>query len=112
MAELIKISPEALSAFKDQLRGRTNTQFGIRLGVRGGGCTGLQYYVGYEDEQPGSRDISWEIDGVKFVVDKKSLAYLTGSTVVWTKTTMKSGFEFVNPNEASKCGCGHSFSSK
>jgi iron-sulfur cluster assembly protein len=108
----IKISPEALVAFKNQLRARTTTTFGIRLGVRGGGCTGLYYYVGYEDEMPGSRDVSWQLDDVNFVIDKKSLVYLSGSAVVWKKTMMKTGFEFENPNEASKCGCGHSFSSK
>lgn len=112
MSDPIKISPEALEAFQNQLRGRTTTAFGFRLGVRGGGCSGLNYYIGYEDDQPGPRDVTWSVGYINFVVDKKSLAYLAGSTVQWRKTLVKSGFEFENPNEASKCGCGHSFHAK
>lgn len=112
MIDPIKISPEALDAFRNQLRARTNTAFGFRLGVRGGGCSGLSYYIGYEDDQPGSRDIAWQVDDIRFVVDKKSLVYLAGSTVTWQKTLVRTGFAFENPNEASKCGCGHSFNAK
>jgi|SRR6478752_4337102 len=112
MADPVKISPEALEAFKNQLAARASAAYGIRLGVRGGGCSGLSYYIGYEDDQPGTRDVAWQVDNVRFVVDKKSLVYLANSTVRWHKTPVRAVFVFDNPNEASKCGCGHSFNAK
>ncbi len=112
MNDPIKISPEALSAFKDRLGARANTGFGFRFGVRGGGCSGLSYYIGYEDDLPSSRDVEWQLDDVMFVVDKKSLSYLSGTSVGWQKTLVRAGFVFENPNEASKCGCGRSWNAK
>lgn len=112
MANPIEINPEALQAFKQQLALRDPKAKGVRLGVKGGACFGLLYYVGFEDSEPADRDLTWQLDGVTFMVDKKSLQHLSGSTVTWKKTLMKTGFEFENPNEASKCGCGHSFAVK
>lgn len=65
-----------------------------------------------EDDEPKARDYGYEVDGVRFVVDKKSFLYLVGSTFDYEKTLMFQGFKFVNPNEASSCGCGHSFTVK
>jgi iron-sulfur cluster assembly protein len=110
MPWLVEFSPEALSAFKQQLANRPAR--GIRLGVQGGSCNGLQYVVRFEDEAPRAGDNEWVEDGVTFLIDKKSAPFLTGSRVTWKKTLMKQGFEFENPNEASRCGCGQSFSAK
>jgi iron-sulfur cluster assembly protein len=107
---IIEFSPDALGAFKQQLAKRPAR--GIRLGVKGGACSGMQYVIQFEDDPPRAGDNEWTVDGVTFFVDKKSALMLSGSTVNWTKTLMKQGFDFENPHEASRCGCGQSFSSK
>ena len=110
MAGLVEFSGEALEAFKRQLQKRPAR--GIRLGVRGGACEGLKYVIEFEDAVPRAGDNEWTVDGVSFVIDKKSAPLLSGSTVYWRSTMMQQGFEFENPHEASRCGCGHSFSAK
>ena len=80
----------------------------IRLGVKGGGCSGYSYSIQYEDFTE-SRDLHFEIDRVHILVDRKSILYLNGCTLDWEQTLMNQGFKFVNPNEKSQCGCGHSF---
>jgi iron-sulfur cluster assembly protein len=94
---------------KERLKQRGTPNAAIRLGVRGGGCSGFQYVVEFSDEPPRSRDTVTECDGVTFYVDKKSLIYLGGSTLDFVKTVMFRGFKYLNPQEATKCGCGHSF---
>lgn len=104
----IEFSREALEAFERRFGDR-----GIRLGVRGGACEGLQYVIELDDGPYDSdRDVVWNVCDAVFVVDRKSLCFLTGSRVVWVKTLMREGFEFENPNEASRCGCGRSFEAK
>ena len=112
MDPVLKISPEALEQFQLQLAKARKGVIGFRLGLVGGGCSGFSYYLGFEDDPPGTRDLSWEEGGVTFIVDKKSALMLSGSTVTWTKTLLKQGFDFQNPHESSRCGCGHSFSAK
>jgi len=115
MSEPIKFSREALDAFKGQLRKVSADVKGIRLGVRGGSCSGYQYVIEFDYDLCSSRDVEWRPDGwdeVNFRIDKKSLLLLSGSTVAWEKTLMREGFKFENPNEASRCGCGQSFSTK
>jgi len=84
----------------------------IRLGIKGGGCSGFSYVIQFEDGEPRDRDYAYEVDGVRFVVDKKSFVYLAGSVFDYEKTLMFQGFKFRNPNEAASCGCGHSFTVK
>jgi len=112
VSQLVEISPEALEAVKEQLAKRPVPGGALRIGVKGGGCSGFSYVIQFEDDEPSQRDQAWELDGVKFIIDKKSLVYLEGSRLTWKKTLMKSGFEFENPHEQSKCGCGHSFVAK
>jgi len=116
MDPVVKITPEALEQFQKQLalgeRDPGMGPVGYRFGLTGGGCSGFTYYLGFEYDMPGLRDISWQEGGLIFMVDKKSAIYLSGSTVSWTKTLMKQGFEFDNPREASRCGCGHSITFK
>lgn len=108
----IEFSSEALEAFKRQSLKRQPTPRAVRLGVRGGACSGLQYSIAFDDEPVRIGDTEWCAGDVTFVIDKKSLLYLSGSRIVWTKTFMSEGFSFENPNEASRCGCGQSFSAK
>lgn len=105
----VHVSPGAVEYAKQRLAERGTPDAAIRMGVRGGGCSGFNYVIEFDDGEPKSRDIVSEHDGVRFYVDKKSLIYLADSTLDYTKTVMFRGFKFLNPQEATKCGCGHSF---
>jgi len=80
----------------------------LRMGVRGGGCSGMSYVLEFDSEK-GPHDKEFDIDGVKLVVDKKSYLYLNGTTLDYVKQGLTGGFTFVNPNAKSSCGCGTSF---
>ena len=103
------VSATAAEQIKLQLQKRGTPDSFLRLGIKGGGCSGFSYVIQFEDEAPKSRDTIFEEHGIKVVIDKKSLIYLNGSTLEWEKTLVKQGFKFLNPNEKSSCGCGHSF---
>jgi iron-sulfur cluster assembly protein len=81
----------------------------LRLGVLGGGCSGLSYQFKF-DLKPRPNDKVYEFDGVRIVVDPKSLLYLHGMTLDYKESLMQSGFVFDNPNAEKGCGCGTSFS--
>jgi iron-sulfur cluster assembly protein len=81
----------------------------LRMGVRGGGCSGLSYLLEFDSER-GQHDKEFEIDGIKVVVDKKSYLYLNGTTLDYVQQGLTGGFTFVNPQAKSSCGCGTSFS--
>jgi iron-sulfur cluster assembly protein len=83
---------------------------GLRLGVTGGGCSGLSYAIKF-DTQPRERDRVYDFDGVRVFVDPKSFLYLHGMTLDYEETLMRQGFNFINPNSSRSCGCGSSFSS-
>lgn len=108
----IEVTPEAVEAVRRALERRGTPEAALRFGVRGGGCTGFSYVIEYDDAPPRETDITWEIDGIRFIVDPKSLIYLRGSVVAWKKSLMWTGFDIRNPQEASRCGCGESFSVK
>ncbi|HVZ34766.1 MAG TPA: iron-sulfur cluster assembly accessory protein [Polyangiaceae bacterium] len=108
----VHITPAAVNYAKKRLAARGTPHAAIRLGVRGGGCSGFNYVIEFSDDPPRSRDIVSELDGVRFYVDTKSLLYLAGSALDYENTLMFQGFRFKNPQEASRCGCGHSFTVK
>ncbi|MEQ9231438.1 MAG: iron-sulfur cluster assembly accessory protein [Cyclobacteriaceae bacterium] len=81
----------------------------IRVSVKGGGCSGLMYDLGF-DENIDPADQVFEDKGVKILVDKKSLLYLLGTTLDFSDGLNGKGFQFVNPNATRTCGCGESFS--
>jgi iron-sulfur cluster assembly protein len=83
---------------------------GLRLGVLGGGCSGLSYSIKF-DTRPRERDRVYDFDGVRVFVDPKSFLYLHGMTLDYEETLMRQGFNFINPNSSRSCGCGSSFSS-
>jgi iron-sulfur cluster assembly protein len=89
--------------------GISPTEGGLRLGVMGGGCSGLSYSIKF-DTQPRERDRIYEFDGVRVFVDPKSFLYLHGMTLDYEETLMRQGFNFINPNSTRTCGCGSSFS--
>lgn len=82
---------------------------GLRLGVQGGGCSGLSYNIRF-DGKPRERDRVYDFNGVRVFVDPKSFIYLHGMILDYEETLMKQGFNFVNPNSSKSCGCGSSFS--
>jgi iron-sulfur cluster assembly protein len=84
---------------------------GLRIGLKTTGCSGMSYCVNLADRiEPG--DAVVDLGDVKVLVEGKAEMFLLGSTMDYVETTLKSGFEFSNPNEAGRCGCGESFTPK
>ncbi|HKQ30332.1 MAG TPA: iron-sulfur cluster assembly protein IscA [Burkholderiales bacterium] len=81
---------------------------GLRLGVRTSGCSGMAYVIEYADKID-PEDIVYESNGVKLIVDQKSLSYLDGTELDYTREGLNEGFKFKNPNVKDSCGCGESF---
>ncbi|MCL2449587.1 MAG: iron-sulfur cluster assembly accessory protein [Polyangiaceae bacterium] len=111
----LSVSAPAVDAIARQMKKRGTLEASLRLGVRGGGCSGFSYVIEFHDGPPHARDRVFDhvaSDGtpVRVVVDPKSLVYLRGTLLDWEQTLMKQGFKFVNPNEKAACGCGSSFS--
>jgi iron-sulfur cluster assembly protein len=104
----IRLTKKAVEMAKKAVERRAQATEGLRLGVRGGGCSGVSYAIEFADKIRG-RDHVFEFDGVKIVIDPKSLIYLRGSVLDYEVKLMQHGFKFRNPNEKSGCGCGESF---
>jgi len=81
----------------------------LRVGVKGGGCSGFSYTLGFDD-QIGDMDQINEIENVRVVCDPKSFLYLNGTEIDFEESLMGRGFKFGNPNASNSCGCGESFS--
>jgi iron-sulfur cluster assembly protein len=110
----ISVSPPAVEAMRRQIDKRGTPGAAIRVGVKGGGCSGFSYAIEFDDAPPRTGDLVLEFpeEGkttVRVFCDKKSILYLGGSVLDWEKTMMFQGFKFKNPQEATRCGCGHSF---
>ena len=110
----IVVSPKAVDAIRAALAKRGTPDAALRVGIRGGGCSGFSYVIEFADDPPRKGDtvLEFEEEGkakVRVLCDRKSLLYLGGSVLDYEKTLMYQGFKFRNPQEASKCGCGHSF---
>ena len=106
---MIALSENAAAKVKQQLE-RRGKGLGIRIGVRTTGCSGLAYVLEYVDYVPVTRDqFVYESHGIKIWVDGKSSVYLNGLEVNWVRNGLNEGFEFINPIERDRCGCGESF---
>ncbi len=104
----VSVTPKAVLKAKEALVKRGTPTAMLRLGVRGGGCSGFSYVIEFAEEAT-ARDRVFDFDGLKVVVDPKSLVLLQGSTLDYETKLMSHGFKFVNPNEKTGCGCGESF---
>lgn len=108
--ETLTLTVAAADQVRDLLAKRGTPEHGLRIGVRGGGCSGNSYFMEF-CEAPGEGDRMFEAHGVRLVVDTKSLALLGGTEIDWVSGLMGSGFKFNNPNVRHSCACGESFSS-
>lgn len=99
---------EAAAKHVQKYLARRGKGVGLRLGVKTSGCSGMAYKLEFAD-QVEPDDKVWETFGVKVLVDEKSLPYLDGTELDYTREGLQEGFKFHNPNEKSRCGCGESF---
>ena len=105
MVQLTDIAVEKVRAF---MQGQApEAGVGLRVGVRGGGCSGFQYALALDEQK--DDDHVFDNGGIRVLVDPASLRYVDGSTVDYTENFMGSGFEVSNPNTVASCGCGSSF---
>ena len=103
----IKVSDAAAQRAKSFLANR-GKGLGLRLGVKTTGCSGLAYVLEFVDELNADDEV-FEDNGVKIIIDGKSLMYLDGTELDFAKEGLNEGFQFVNPNSKGECGCGESF---
>ena len=103
----ISLTPAAASHLEKYLAQR-GKGIGLRLGVKTTGCSGLAYKLEYADA-PQPEDVVFESNGIKVLVDPKSLAYIDGTELDFARDGLNEGFKFNNPNVQSECGCGESF---
>lgn len=105
---MVILTDIAAGKVRDFMQGHeTEVSVGLRVGVRGGGCSGFQYALALDEQR--DEDQVFETGGIKVLVDPASLNYVDGSTVDYTENFMGSGFEVRNPNVVASCGCGSSF---
>lgn len=106
----IQVTEKALTHVRAALekQGISSLEGGLRLGIQGGGCSGMSYAIQF-DTHPREHDRVFQFGDVRVFIDPKSFVYLKGTTLDWEDTLMRTGFVFRNPNVASSCGCGTSF---
>jgi iron-sulfur cluster assembly accessory protein len=109
MTSPITMTAKAVEMVKDAMQREGLQDYGIRIGVMGGGCAGFQYSMDF-DKDPREGDLSFHQDGIRFFIDPMSSMYLQGVTVDYVVGLQGAGFKFQNPNARSTCGCGSSFS--
>ena len=108
MPAAITITDSAAERIQALISKRGKPTYGIRVGVRTKGCSGLSYTIEYADEAGKFEDVV-EDKGVRVIIDPKAIMFLIGTEMDYVEEKMKSGFTFRNPNEKGRCGCGESF---
>jgi iron-sulfur cluster assembly accessory protein len=108
----VTLTEKAASKIKEivQEQGLPEGETRLRVGVKGGGCSGFSYLLDLTEDPKAESDEEMESHGVKILVDMKSYLYLNGAEIDFKSETMGEGFVFKNPNATSSCGCGSSFS--
>lgn len=108
-AKGVQFTPKGAEKVREFLesQGADVTSAGLRVGVRGGGCSGFQYQLAFDDEHDG--DAIFEDQGLRILVDAQSLPYVDGSQIDYVDSLQGAGFQVNNPNVVAACGCGSSF---
>jgi iron-sulfur cluster assembly accessory protein len=106
---MIVLTTKAAEQVKGIINGNPEQKY-LRVGVKGGGCSGFQYTLALDETYDEKKDTLYEVDGLQVVVDRRSGLYLQGVSIDYHEDLMKKGFSFTNPNASGKCGCGSSFS--
>jgi len=107
---MISLSPSALQEVRRLIQQENKPHLGLRIGVKGGGCSGFSYQLLLDEATPKQHDTIFEQDGVQILIDAKSHLYMDGTVIDYKSGLMGGGFEFQNPLAKKSCGCGHSFS--
>jgi iron-sulfur cluster assembly accessory protein len=105
---LIKICSRTIKHFQ-KILDKTNKE-AILIGIKGGGCNGVKYYIEPTNDMPNKLDETFVKDGVNVIVCGESVFHLLGSEIKWREDYMGNGIEFINPNATGQCGCGESWS--
>jgi len=106
---MITLTPSAAQEVKRLVEKEQKPNLGLRIGVKGGGCSGMTYVLAIEEAAPKQYDTVFEQDGIKVLIDAKSHLYLDGTTIDFKSSLMGGAFEFQNPLAKKSCGCGTSF---
>ena len=104
---LIALTPVAAAKVRELLAEEGDATLVLRVAIQGGGCSGFQYGLGFDNVAEG--DVELELEGIPVVVDPFSAPYLRGTTIDFLNSIEESGFKIDNPNAVASCGCGHSF---
>ena len=107
---ILTVTPAAVSIISNLLEQRNIPSHALRVFVSGGGCSGMQYGMAFQ-ETPEAGDTVVKSDGIRLLVDPTSLSYLRGARIDYVDSLIGGGFQIDNPNAVSSCGCGHSFKS-
>lgn len=107
---MIILTPTAAQEVKRLVEKEQKPNVGLRVGIKGGGCSGMTYLLSIDEATPKQYDTVFEQDGIKILIDAKSHLYLDGTTIDFKNSLMGGGFEFQNPLAKKSCGCGTSFS--
>jgi iron-sulfur cluster assembly accessory protein len=104
----VQFSPSAIAEIKRLMQEPSfNPAFQLRVGVKGGGCSGLSYVLGFDEKKDG--DVFYNFDDVRFIMEPAHEMYLYGMEIDWQGGLNSRGFTFKNPNASTTCGCGSSF---
>src|SRR5262249_26505930 len=105
---ILDLTPNAVHHAKELLAREGKADHGLRVGVRGGGCSGMSYFAAPENREK-KGDLVLDFDGLRVYLDVKSQLFLVGTQVDWEDSLLSSGFRFHNPNAKRSCSCGDSF---
>jgi iron-sulfur cluster assembly protein len=106
---MVRLTETAAREVKRLLQMEKKEEWGLRLGVAGGGCSGLNYTMAF-DEKPNEDDTVGDVDGVRVFIDPKAYLFLNGMEIDYSTDLLQGGFRFLNPNAKRTCSCGTSFS--
>jgi len=112
VATVLTVTPSAVQMISSLLEQRNIPGYALRVFVSGGGCSGLQYGMAFEQAPRDFDAVVEPGNGVRLLVDPTSMMYLEGATIDYVDSLMGGGFRIENPNAVSTCGCGHSFRTK